>query len=54
MECEVFTLDNKQAGKVELAEAVFGINIRRGCTVKKVRAEPVMVRSVFRSLLAAV
>ena len=28
MECEVFTLDNKQAGKVELAEAVFGINIR--------------------------
>ena len=29
MECEVFTLDNKQAGKVELAEAVFGINIRR-------------------------
>ena len=29
MECEVFTLDNKQAGTVELADEVFGINVRR-------------------------
>ena len=29
MECKVFTLDNKQAGKLDLADEVFGINIRR-------------------------
>ena len=29
MECEVFTLDNKQAGTVELADEVFGINVRQ-------------------------
>ena len=29
MECKVFTLDNKQAGKLDLADEVFGINVRR-------------------------
>ena len=29
MECEVFTLNNKQAGMVQLADDVFGVNIRR-------------------------
>ncbi|SVB20334.1 uncharacterized protein METZ01_LOCUS173188, partial [marine metagenome] len=29
MECEVFTLNNKQAGMVELADDVFGVSVRR-------------------------
>ena len=29
MECEVLTLDNKQVGMVELADDVFGVNVRR-------------------------
>ena len=29
MECEVFTLNKKQAGMVELADDIFGVNVRR-------------------------
>ena len=37
MECKVFTLDNKQAGKLDLADEVFGINVRRDILYRAVK-----------------
>ena len=37
MECEVLTLENKQAGKVKLSDEVFGVDVRRDILQRAVK-----------------
>ena len=36
MQCDVFTLDNKKAGSIDLDEAVFGVEIRKDVLARAV------------------